>query len=51
MAEFEFNIRDIFRVTRRRKWILILAPVLVGALTYLLSQNLTCPHERVHPLS
>ena len=39
MAEFEFNIRDIFRVTRRRKWILILAPLLVGTLTYLLSQN------------
>jgi tyrosine-protein kinase Etk/Wzc len=39
MAEFEFNIRDIFRVTRRRKWIIILAPVLVGTLTYLLSQS------------
>jgi len=39
MAEFEFNIRDIFRVTRRRKWIIILAPLLVGTLTYLLSQN------------
>ena len=41
MAEFEFNLRDIFRVTRRRKWIIILAPLLVGTLTYLLSQN---PH-------
>ena len=39
MAEFEFNIRDIFRVTRRRKWIIILAPLVVGALTYALSQN------------
>ncbi len=39
MAEFEFNIRDIFRVTRRRKWIIILAPLLVGTLTYLFSRN------------
>ena len=39
MAEFEFNLRDIFRVTRRRKWIIILAPLVVGALTYLLSKS------------
>ena len=39
MAEFEFNLRDIFRVTRRRKRIIILAPLLVGTLTFLLSQN------------
>jgi len=39
MAEFEFNLRDIFQVTRRRKWIIILAPLLVGTLTYLLSRN------------
>ena len=39
MAEFDFNLRDIFRVTRRRKWIIILAPLVVGALTYALSQN------------
>ncbi len=39
MAEFDFNLRDIFRVTRRRKWVIILAPLVVGALTYALSQN------------
>ena len=39
MAEFDFNLRDIFRVTRRRKWIIILAPLVVGALTFALSQN------------
>ena len=39
MAEFEFNLRDIFRIARRRKWILLLAPILVGTVTYILSQN------------
>ena len=37
MAEFEFNIRDIYRILRRRKWILIASPILVGALTYFIA--------------
>jgi len=39
MAEFEINLRDIFRVARRRRWILLLAPTLVGSLTYFFTQS------------
>ena len=39
MAEFEINLRDIFRVARRRRWILLLAPTLVGALTWFFSES------------
>ncbi|MCZ6877156.1 MAG: polysaccharide biosynthesis tyrosine autokinase [Acidobacteria bacterium] len=39
MAEFEINLRDIFRVARRRRWILLLAPTLVGALTYFFTES------------
>jgi tyrosine-protein kinase Etk/Wzc len=34
MAEFEFDLRDIFRVLKRRKWVLILVPICVAILTY-----------------
>jgi len=34
MADFEFSIRDIFRILRRRKFVIIAAPILVGTLTY-----------------
>ncbi len=34
MAEFAFDLRDIFRLLRRRKWVIILVPILVGTLTY-----------------
>ncbi len=34
MAEFEFDPRDIFRVLKRRKWVLVSVPILVAALTY-----------------
>ena len=39
MAEFEFDLRDIFRILRRRKWVIIVSPILVGALTYWLSDK------------
>ncbi len=39
MAEFEINLRDIFRVARRRRWILLLAPTLVGALTWFFTES------------
>ncbi len=34
MADFEFDLRDIFRVLKRRKWVLILVPIVVATLTY-----------------
>ncbi len=34
MADFEFNLRDIFRILKRQKWVIILAPLGVGLLTY-----------------
>ncbi|MCH7805085.1 MAG: AAA family ATPase [Acidobacteria bacterium] len=37
MAEFEFDLRDIFRVLKRRKWVLIPVPIFVATLTYWLS--------------
>ncbi|MDA2923436.1 polysaccharide biosynthesis tyrosine autokinase [Acidobacteria bacterium AH-259-L09] len=37
MAEFEFDLRDVFRVLRRRKWVIFWSPILVGTLTYWLS--------------
>ena len=37
MAEFEFDLRDIFRIARRRKWIIIFAPLVVATLTYMTS--------------
>jgi tyrosine-protein kinase Etk/Wzc len=37
MAEFEFDLRDIFRVLKRRKWVLVLVPIFVAVLTYWLS--------------
>ena len=35
MQDFEFNIRDIYRIFLRRKWLLILASVVCGTVTYL----------------
>ena len=38
MAEFEFDLRDIFRVIRRRKWVILLSPILSAMLTYWISE-------------
>ena len=35
MAEFDINLRDIFRIFRRRKWVIMLSPIIVGGLVYL----------------
>ncbi|MFQ5929771.1 MAG: GumC family protein, partial [Acidobacteriota bacterium] len=45
MAEFEFDLRDIFRILRRRKWVIILSPILVGTLTYWLSAMPSAVYE------
>ncbi len=37
MAEFDLNLRDIFRIFRRRKWVIVLSPIAVATLSYLLS--------------
>jgi uncharacterized protein involved in exopolysaccharide biosynthesis len=37
MADFEFNLRDIFRILKRQKWVLILAPISMGIITYWVS--------------
>lgn len=37
MAQVDVNLRDIYRVVRKRKWIIILAPILMGISTYILS--------------
>ena len=37
MAEFDLNLRDIFRIFRRRKWVIILSPISVAVLSYLLA--------------
>jgi len=34
MADFDFNLRDIFRILKRQKWVIILAPISVGLITY-----------------
>ncbi|HEY3130392.1 MAG TPA: polysaccharide biosynthesis tyrosine autokinase [Acidobacteriota bacterium] len=34
MAQVEVNLRDLYRVLRKRKWIIIVAPVLMGLATY-----------------
>ncbi|MFB3067708.1 MAG: Wzz/FepE/Etk N-terminal domain-containing protein, partial [Acidobacteriota bacterium] len=34
MADFEFDLRDIFRVLKRRKWVIIVVPLLAATLTY-----------------
>ncbi len=34
MADFEFNLRDIFRILKRQKLVILLAPILVGLMTY-----------------
>lgn len=38
MAQVEINLRDIYRVLRKRKWVLIASPVLMGALTFMLTK-------------
>ncbi len=37
MAEYQFDLRDIFRVLKRQKWVLILAPISMGIITYWVS--------------
>jgi capsular exopolysaccharide synthesis family protein len=34
MADCEFDLRDIYRVLKRRKWVVILVPILAAMLTY-----------------
>ena len=34
MSDLEFNLRDLFRILRRRKWVIILSPILVSTVTY-----------------
>src|SRR3954467_9670002 len=38
MAQVDVNLRDVFRVLRKRKWIIIFAPILMGLTTYFLTQ-------------
>jgi polysaccharide biosynthesis transport protein len=38
MAQIDVNLRDVYRVVRKRKWIILLAPVLMGVATYLLTE-------------
>ncbi|MFQ5928812.1 MAG: GumC family protein [Acidobacteriota bacterium] len=45
MAEFEFDLRDIFRLIRRWKWIITLSPILVGTLTYWLTATPPAVYE------
>ncbi|MCZ6769896.1 MAG: polysaccharide biosynthesis tyrosine autokinase [Acidobacteria bacterium] len=45
MAEFEYDLRDIFRVLKRRKWVLILAPIFVATLTYWISATPPAVYE------
>jgi len=34
MAQIEVNLRDIYRVVRKRKWVILLAPLLMGFSTF-----------------
>jgi len=36
MAQIDVNLRDLYRVVRKRKWIILFAPILMGISTYLL---------------
>ncbi len=36
MAQIDVNLRDLYRVIRKRKWIVLFAPILMGLLTYLM---------------
>src|SRR5438128_11293454 len=38
MAQIEVNIRDIFRVVRKRKWVILLAPILMGFSTFSITE-------------
>ncbi|MBI4456237.1 MAG: polysaccharide biosynthesis tyrosine autokinase [Acidobacteria bacterium] len=38
MAQVEVNLRDLYRVLRKRKWIILAAPILMGLATYTLTQ-------------
>ena len=38
MAQIDVNLRDIYRVVRKRKWIILFAPILMGISTYLLTE-------------
>jgi len=34
MSQLEINLRDLFRVARKRKWVIIIAPFLMGFVTF-----------------
>src|SRR5438128_5595399 len=38
MAQIEVNVRDVYRVVRKRKWIILIAPVLMGLLTFSMTE-------------
>jgi succinoglycan biosynthesis transport protein ExoP len=38
MAQVDVNLRDVFRVLRKRKWIIIFAPILMGLSTYFMTE-------------
>lgn len=37
MAQFEVNLRDLYRVSRKRKWIILVTPIMMAVLTYVLT--------------
>jgi len=37
MAQFEVNLRDLYRVSRKRKWILVITPIMMAVLTFALT--------------
>src|SRR4051812_22441439 len=38
MAQIDVNLRDLYRIARRRKWIILFAPILMGITTFLFTK-------------
>jgi capsular exopolysaccharide synthesis family protein len=38
MAQIEVNLRDLFRVVRKRKWLIVFAPIVMGLVTFELTE-------------
>ena len=38
MAQIEVNLRDVYRVVRKRKWVILLAPILMGFSTFYMTE-------------
>ena len=38
MAQIDVNLRDLYRVARKRKWIILFAPILMGLATFFFTQ-------------